>query len=171
MVSLLFLCCHGNLETLSDSLRSLLSAWHRSLQTRKQAAQYGLRKLSPRASAHYKICSSFAMPALYRSCPWKHRFLWTDSIKINFCPWNRGFWWTGYKTTGILRWALMRSLWHSEHFDEKPGNSLWKCTIFQKKINVFDDTSTKNPAILCGSVPVFKKQQNSQTTAKWFASL
>ena len=28
----------------------------------------------------------YGQPALCRSCPRKHRFLWTDSIKINFCP-------------------------------------------------------------------------------------
>ena len=55
-------------------------------------------------------CASYAkgltLPALCRSCPRKHGISWINSNKIDFCPWNRGFWWTGYKTTGVLRWAL-----------------------------------------------------------------
>ena len=44
----------------SGSLRSLLSAWHRSLQIRKQAAQNRLRKLRPRA------CSACFVPVLQK---------------------------------------------------------------------------------------------------------
>ena len=61
----------------SGSLRSLLSAWHRSLQIRKQAAQNRLRKLRPRA------CSACFVPVLQ-----KMQITPLFYVEPYFCTWS-----------------------------------------------------------------------------------